>query len=69
MTAEERRIYMQKYYEENKVRLKLQRRIWYMKNADRIASARRIKYHTDPDFRQYEIERSRAYQKRKKKLK
>ena len=69
MTAEERRAYMQKYYEENKARLKRQRRIWYMKNADRIASARRIKYYTDPEFRRYEIERSREYQQRKKKLK
>lgn len=67
MTPEERKVYMHKYYLENKAHLKRYRRAWYLRNAERINYERRCKYYSDPEYRKYDLERHRKYRAKRKK--
>jgi len=62
-TKEELAEYMHRYYLSHRSHLLRQHKAWYRKNADRVNYERRVRYCTDPEFRQWDIERHRKNRK------
>lgn len=59
MTKEELKVYMHKYYLENKEWISHYKKGYYRRNREAINARRRKKYALDPEFRCYELERGR----------
>ena len=59
MTPEERAAYMKRYRKRNKRHLTRYQRRWWKAHREEMSAKRKIRYYTDEDFRQYELERHR----------
>ena len=57
MTREELSAYMKEYRKKHLSRIRRTRKEWWKKNSDRVNYERRVRYYTDPEFRQWDIER------------
>lgn len=57
MTREELSAYMKEYRKKHLSRIRHTRKEWWKKNSERINYERRVRYYTDPEFRQWDIER------------